>query len=102
MQPSLPKNPVIIETLRRLRAELGEDGFVVIDHWSSDPNAVGIASVVDRRVLAYVAADGEAYYVELELPPGPGDSFPYQVSATHSGIDFDRLTLLLREHFHLP
>jgi hypothetical protein len=58
----------------------------------------GLPSPRDHGVLVYLAVSDGRYNVELELPPVPGDDFPYQVAGQHSGLDFERLACVVGQH----
>ncbi len=97
----LDKDPAILAALDRLWSWLGPEAFVLADHWESDPCAVGIASPRDAGVLVYISCHGEPpdrFGYELELPPPPGDDFPYQVAGTGSGLSFEELAVVVAEH----
>lgn len=96
------KDPAILDTLKRLRSTFGDGAFVVVDHWDSDLNAVGIAKPDNRRVLVYFAAYGNGYYAELELPSPAGDDMPYRVVGRCSGLTFDQLARVVACHLALP
>jgi hypothetical protein len=99
------KDPAINELLDCLHDRLGPDAFVLVDHWESDPCAVGIASPRDHGVLAYVSTFGQPpgrYDVEMELPPALGQDFPYRDAGRHADVDFETLTELIRRHLSIP
>jgi len=98
---ALDKDPIILAVLDRLRARLGPGAFVHADHWESDLCAVGIASPRDPGVLVYISCFGEPpgrFGYELELPPAPGEDFPYQVAGTGSGLSFEELAGVVAGH----
>jgi hypothetical protein len=98
---AIDKDPAILSVLDRLWSRLGPDAFVLADHWESDLCAVGIASPRDPGVLVYISCYGElpgCFGYELELPPPPGDDFPYQVAGTGSGLSFEELAGVVAEH----
>lgn len=95
------KDPAILAALDRLWSRLGRDTFVLVDHWESDLCAVGIASPRDHRVLIYISCYGEppgCFAYELELPPPPGDDFPYQVAGTGDGLSLEELAVVVAKH----
>src|SRR5262245_44614932 len=98
MGSAIFKDPQVVRTLDRLWSCLGPDAFDVVDHWECDLTAVGIASPRDHSVLVYYSVNGSAYNAELELPPLPGDDFPYQVAGQHAALDFEQLLAVVREH----
>jgi hypothetical protein len=101
MSSTPDKDDVIIRVLDRLRHDLGAGAFDVVDHWEADLNAVGIASPKNHGVLVYISTSGqseERYHVELELPPAPGDDFPYQDAGSFSQLDYPQLLDIVRQH----
>ncbi len=101
MAKALDKDPAIITVLDRLWSRFGRDAFIVADHWELDLCAVGIASPRNPGVLVYISCYGEVphrYGYELELPPPPGDDFPYQVAGTGSGLSFEQLLGVVAGH----
>ena len=95
------KDPAILEVLGQLQSRLGSDAFVVTDHWESDRCAIGISSPRDAGVLVYISCDRELpgmFGYELELPPLPGDAFPYRVMGRGSGVSFEELVGIASGH----
>lgn len=98
---ALHKNPAILAALDRLWSRLGSDTFVLADHWEADLCAVGIATPRSPGVLVYISCYGEppgCFAYELELPPPPGDDFPYKVAGTGAGLSFEELAVVVAEH----
>src|SRR4051794_13117616 len=91
MSAVLDKDPRIIGMLERLRTALGAGAFDVVDHWSAEFDAVGIASPRNHQVLVYIAVSADGFHAELELPARPGDVFPYKVAGRHSDMSFEKL-----------
>ena len=101
MGAALDKDPTIVAALDRLWLQLGQDAFVLVDHWDSDFCAVGIASPRDAGVLVYISCHGEPpglFGYELELPLPHGNDFPYQVAGTGSGLPLEELAVVVAEH----
>ena len=101
---TLDKDPAILAALDHLRSTLGPEAFVLADYWEGDLCAVGIASPRDPGVLAYISCFGEPpgrFWYELELPPPPGDEFPYQVAGTGSGLSIEELAAVVGGHLDL-
>ena len=98
----LKKDKSITHLLTGLRAQLGANFFDVVDHWQSDPRAVGIARPDNHGVLIYIStnnAQGEACSVSLELPPPPPSDAPYTAAGNHEAASFDELAQMVRKHF---
>ena len=101
MDAAIDKDPVILSVLDRLWSRLGPDVFVLADYWECALCAVGIASPSDPGVLVYISCYGAlpgCFKYELELPPAPGDDFPYQVAGTGSGLSFVEQASVVAKH----
>ena len=95
------KDRSIITLVGKLRARFGPDAFVIRDHWESDLCAIGIAALDEPTRLVHISTFGKPegrYDVSLELPPVPGDDFPYTPAADRWDLDFEGLATLLGEH----
>ncbi len=101
MESLSEKDPRILEMLTRLQASLETGAFDIVDHWKSEPTAVGIASPQNNQVLVYIAFSEDAFDVELELPPSPNNDFPYEVAGSHRGLSFDQLAEIVVRHFSI-
>ncbi len=98
---ALDKDPAILAALDRLRSRLGSNAFVITDNWELDLCAVGIASPHDPGVLVYISTYGEPpgrFGYELELPPPPGDDFPYLFAGAGSDVSFEELAGVVAGH----
>lgn len=103
MSGGLHKDPSILEVLDRLRSRLGEEAFVIADRWEADLFAVGIAAPHDLGVLVYISTYGylpERFGYELELPPEPGDDFPYRVAGRGAKVSFEELACVVANHLN--
>jgi hypothetical protein len=101
MDSGLAKDSAILRVLDRLREFLGGDAFVIVDHWESDFDAIGIANPRDPGVLVYISTLGESsdrFYVELEWPPAPKADFPYQVAGSYDDVTFEQLARIVSDH----
>jgi hypothetical protein len=89
---SLSKEVRICDLLETL--ELERRGWIVVDHWSADLCAVGIALGSDPSLLVYVStfkkAEGRFDY-ECQ---GPGGADPEDYVVTEQGCDADLVQLL--------
>jgi hypothetical protein len=101
MESNFEKDPRILGVLDRLKLTLGAGAFDIVDHWSSDLIAVGIASPQNHQVLVYIGVFDDGYYAELELPPLTGDDGPYRVAGRYSGLTFDQLAGVATKHLAL-
>lgn len=65
----LNKETSITSLVEKFSRDLGEDDFLIIDHWESDLCAIGISKKKDEERLVYISTfnrpKGE-YYYELE------------------------------------
>ena len=95
----LQKEPAIREVVERLRADLGEDVFVICDHWDADLCAIGIARLGAEATLAYISTHRRTagtYYLELEqgtLAEPDGESV-----GQWDGLDYEHLRQLVSKH----
>ena len=97
------KDPSILNLLARLRADLGDDAFDIVDHWEYDLVAIGLASPRDHRVLAYVSTLNQlpdTFSYELELPPSNGDEL-YSVAANSAACTYPDLVNALCSHWNV-
>lgn len=102
MQSNLDsKNQVIIDVVAKLRDRLGEGSFDIADNWD-DQDAIGIASTTDHRKLVYIAAYGDKFFVELELPSAPDSELPYELAGRYDEIDFEQLVVVVASHLGEP
>ncbi len=95
------KDPSILDLLARLRTDLGDDAFDIVDHWTDDFVAIGLACPNDHRVLAYVSTNNHpsaSYSYELEIPPTDGDEL-YSVAARSDGCTYQELLDVLCSHW---
>jgi hypothetical protein len=92
----------VVELIDGLRSRLGRDAFQIIDHWPDDPMAIGIASLLNSAVLAYISVTPDAdapYFVSLELPPaGEWANYPYTPGDERSKCDIEELVATLSVH----
>lgn len=104
MKASLDKSPALLDVLRRLRERLGDDAFVIADHWELDLDAIGIASPHDPRYLIYVSVYREplgCFNYECEIPAAEASEMPYEVQGRGSGVSFDALAGIVERHLAL-
>ena len=92
------KSQAIIDVIAKLRERLGKDSFDIADKWEDDRDAIGIAKPADHSKLTYIAAYGDKFFVELELPPTPGSELPYELAGRYDDIDFEQLVAVLTSH----
>lgn len=103
MNNKLNKDPSILNLLGRLRTDLGDDAFDIVDHWESDIVAIGLACPSDHRVLAYISTidqPPDSYSYELELPPTNGDEL-YSVAGESNGCKYSELLDALCSHWKI-
>lgn len=98
------KDASIDELLSRLASRLDPAMYEVIDHWPSDPYAIGIAVPRASTRFAYLSTlemPAGRYNVHLERAPDPRTGSPYEDNGYHADIDFDRLSELLVRYLDL-
>lgn len=90
------------ESIRKLVSllEIGQRGWVLVDHWEADLCAVGIANGAEPRRLVYVSTYGKApetYDYECEVPDSKQ---PTEFRSVESGenVDFAELNAVLERH----
>ena len=94
------KDDAVLSVLRRLREDLGDDAFVIDDHWQSDRCAVGIARPNDRRYLVYVSTwgpDDDSLAFECESPPTE-DGQVYGADGMTDSATYEILLSAVRTH----
>lgn len=102
MKGNLRKDESILSLIDELKSRMGDDAFVVIDHWEGDLFAVGIARPDNHDVLAYVCTyehPVESYVVSLELPAKPGSELPYIQGDELQVHGLDKLVEVIEKHF---
>jgi hypothetical protein len=95
------KSQSVREFVRGLAEHLGFQSFSVVDHWEADTHAIGIANVVDPRVLVYVSVNDSArrYFLSFESPPaGEWAKHPYTPGPERSVESLSEVMTLVREH----
>lgn len=99
----MQKEQAITHLIEKLKTSLGEDQFVITDHWEADTASIGISAPHNHQVLAYISVFGESpgkFSVELEAPPK--DQYTdseYEVAGSYESIDFETLIEIVRGHF---
>ena len=102
-RPKLDKDERIIDLLARLRADLGEDAFDVVDHWKPDLCAIGIAMPTDHSQLFYISTHGhgdDEFDYELEIAPQSPDDI-FDVAGRGDADSYSTLLGIVREHLKL-
>lgn len=76
-------------------------GFIALDYWEADPDAIGVALENDPKRL-FIAAYGlpTDYFVELETAPSIGSELPYKSVGTFRSVDRERLLKIVLDHLH--
>lgn len=93
------KDEAVLSVLRRLRQDLGDDAFVIEDHWQSERCAIGIARPKDRRFLVYISTLGpdDSLAFECESPPTEEGQI-YSSDGMTDSATYDMLLSAVREH----
>jgi hypothetical protein len=92
------KDRAIRELITRL--DLTSKGWVMVDHWEADLQAIGIAAKRDPRRLVYVSTfsgDQGRFDYQCETPMGP-DDVDYSTTASGENVGFDALLRVLETH----
>ena len=96
----MPKHPSIAALLDRLRAELGPDSFIVVDHWEGALCAIGVAAPGDRQRLMYISTfppEDQGFTVEREVASAAA-ALPYKSEGLVEVPTYALLVDALREH----
>ncbi len=99
------KDPAVLKLLGRIRQDLGDNAFDIVDHWVDDNLAIGLALPADHRVLVYVStfshtADPDLYTFYLELPPTSED-MEYVDAGGAEDVTYDELLAALCSHWNI-
>ena len=99
----MDKDKPIIALLARLRADLGADAFDIVDHWTPDRCAVGIAMPVDHSQLVYISTfrhkpDEFGYELEMASTSSIDD---YDVADRGQVDSYSTLLDIIRQHLQL-
>jgi len=79
---------------------LGENPWILVDHWDADLCAIGIARADQPRQLVYVSSFGRStgrYDYECETPKGP-QADEYTTTTSGEDVDFETLLDIIRRH----
>lgn len=94
------KDVKLISVLQRLGQDLGDDAFVIVDHWKADLDAIGIARPDDRRYLVYISTfgpDTHSLAFECESPPSE-ESVVYASDGMTESATYESLLAAVRRH----
>jgi hypothetical protein len=95
----LAKDEGLLSILRRLRRDLGEDAFVIEDHWEADLNAIGIARPDDRRFLVYITIQPQVPSLSFQCEsPSVDADLPYHSDDMTDGVTYEQLVGAARHH----
>ena len=99
------KDPSVHTLLDRIRRDLGDDAFDIVDHWKDDHLAIGLALPSDHRVLAYISTftnvdDDNFYSYYLELPP-IAEEMEYTDAGGSEDCTYDELLAALCAHWKI-
>lgn len=62
------KSPALVQLIESL--DVPKRGWVLLDHWDADTNAIGVAHHLNPRRLIYIALTDMGYYYACEEPKG--------------------------------
>jgi hypothetical protein len=99
------KDPAVHKLLGRIRRDLGDNAFDIVDHWKDDHLAIGLALPSDHRVLAYISTftnvdDNHLYSYYLELPPTSAH-VEYSDAGGSEDCTYDELLAALCSHWNI-
>lgn len=101
IDPQSGKDHNIVKALARLKKELGEGAFRVVEHLEASAYSVGVASSKHEGLLAYVSAFDKPegyYFLSLESPPPPGSERSYAPAGEFEHVSLGRLVRLIKQH----
>ncbi|NQT38676.1 MAG: hypothetical protein HQ581_14360 [Planctomycetes bacterium] len=104
MNEAYEKERAILDVVDRLRSDLGDGTFDIVDHWEIDLCAIGLALPRDHRILVYISSCGHPngeYDYEMELPPEPGTDDLYSVADRNPACDYGTLLQAIKRHWKL-
>jgi hypothetical protein len=100
---SVRKSPKLLSAIAGLRQRLGQDYFVLIDHWPDARDAIGLAHPSDPSRLVYLSVldrRPDHFFVSLETArSGDWESFPYTQGPDGLLLGLDAVAERLRSHF---
>ena len=101
IDPRSGKDHTIVKALARLKRELGEGAFRVVDEGEASAYAVRVASPKHKGLLAYISAFDKPegfYFLSLESPPPPGSERSYAPAGEFEHVNLGRLVRLVKRH----
>ncbi|MCB2408625.1 hypothetical protein [Hymenobacter lucidus] len=98
------KSDAIQQAVWQLTAKLGNTYFDIVDYWTDDADAIGIAHPDNHGILAYISTcylkESGGYYVALKLPKYHS-SFPYKDMRSHDVQSINGLAAIMLMHFNM-
>ncbi|UOQ71232.1 hypothetical protein [Hymenobacter cellulosilyticus] len=96
------KSLPIQETIRQLVGIFSDNYFDIVDHWTDDPEAIGIAHPDNHGILVYISTADlqQGYYVELEAPSYQQE-FPYWNKGSYSSSNMNAVAAIVFMHFNM-
>src|SRR6266567_6584449 len=103
------KHPALVALIDRVMGDLTPRQAVIVDHWTTDSVAIGIARPDDLDHLVYVALDmrddgrgglevePDMYYYEREMP-GAHSALGHEAGAARDRVTYDELIDSIRHH----
>lgn len=101
IDPPPGKDHAILRALDRLKKELGEGAFHVVEQPESSAHAVSVRSPKHEGLLAYVSTFDKPegfYFLSLESPPPPGSERSYAPAGEFEHVSLGRLVRLVKRH----
>lgn len=96
----MAKDPRLMNLLAALREHLAPMALVEVDHWSDDPEAMGVSPAGQPGLLAYIALDGgsdDLFFLSMER--GPGEATGDEPEGEKTVGDVDDLCEVLGHQF---
>jgi hypothetical protein len=87
------KDASVDSVLERLRADLGDESFTVVDHWAGDLCAVGVARPDNPRYLVYISTwppERGTFNYECERPSADPE-LPYDSDGRVEDVSYEHV-----------
>ena len=95
------KHESIRSIVRELSAHMGEDSFKIVDNWDADLVAVGVCSMHEPGMAAYISTwdrpPGRCY-LELEWPAENSADLPYGKTEEFENVSCSEAVSISAKH----
>lgn len=100
MRVTAQKDRAINDVLERLRADLGDASFTLVDYWDGDLCAVGVARPDDSRHLVYISTwpPGRGTFTYECERPSTDPGLLYESDGMVEHVSYEALRAAVQEH----